>query len=364
MASLAGAACSNGTGPSDERLSLAWHTPTQSSLSSYFRGKPTAVNGRVYVQDYNLLLALNAATGAQLWGTRVRDFPTPGAENIVVRSGRVFVSEAGFVTALAESDGRVLWQFRPDSNAALIGTSADDRAFYTGQRGIPVVYALGVADGALLWRVNVGLGWTNPAFVKGVAVSGDTVFVGVNRFKTLNGGRRTGVAVALDRYTGAEIWRYETPGEHDDFTNLPIVAGGLLILNNFYGGSVIALDRATGIEKWRVPSATNGFGPLVPAVVNGDHVYIASIDSHVYDVSLTTGQIHWQKNLVGSLVGAEYCRGSVFASHGGLMRLAAADGSQTGKTSDEYPQFTSNIGTDGSRVYITGYGGVYAFSCD
>lgn len=357
------AGCSDGTGPgSDTRLTLAWHRPTQPS-AGYWRGKPAAANGRVYVEDFNRVLALNAATGAIIWSTQVRDYPTPGAENLVVREGRVFVSEVAFATALAENDGHILWQFQPDSNASLIGTSADDRAFYTGQRGIPVVYALGVADGRLLWRVNVGPNWTNPGFVTGVAVSGDTVYAAVKRYKTLNGGQSTGIIVALHRMTGMELWRYETPTEHDDFQNRPVVADDALLGNNFAGGAVIALDRATGRERWRVPPTPSGFGPLVPSVVNGDHVYVGSIDSHLYDISLKSGTVNWKKDLGGSLFAVEYCQGSVFASHGQLMRFNAADATLTGKTSDAYPEFTSNLGTDGSRVFITGHGGVYAFEC-
>ncbi|MEO6778222.1 MAG: PQQ-binding-like beta-propeller repeat protein, partial [Gemmatimonadaceae bacterium] len=260
----------------------------------------------------------------------------------------------------------VLWRFTPDSNAAQVGISADDHAVYTGQRGIPVVYALAVTDGQPLWRVNVGLsqGWQSPAFITGVAVSGDTVYAGVTRFKNLNGGMSTGVVVALDRTTGAELWRYETPTESDDMQGRPVVTADALIVNDFYGGATIALNRATGAERWRVKSTGAGFGPLAPAVVNGDHVYIGSEDTYIYDVSLASGQVLWKSNTGTSLDGVTACGSSVWGMNGGLERHSAADGHQTGRYADTGARFTSNLATDGSHLYLTGYGGVYAIQCD
>lgn len=358
-----GDATGNGHSPSGDQLIWQRATNANSTLS-WLGGTPAVADGKLFVEDANSVLAMSTVDGHTIWATQVKDFPKPGAENIVVRSGTVFISEVDSVSALKASDGTVLWRFHPDSNAALVGISADDRAVYTGQRGVPVVYALSVTDGSLLWRINVGQGWATPAFVTGVAVSGDTVYAGVSRWLNQNGGIRAGVVVALNRSNGGELWRYQTPTQNDDSQGLPFVVADALIINDFAGGAVIALDRANGHERWRVASVGAGLGPLAPPVVNGDHLYVASEDAYVYDISLSTGQVNWRQNTGTSLDGVAYCGGSVWAMNGRLERRNASDGSLFGHSSNATSaRFTSNLATDGSAVYVTGYAGVSAYSC-
>ncbi|MGI8401123.1 MAG: PQQ-binding-like beta-propeller repeat protein [Gemmatimonadaceae bacterium] len=356
--------CNSSTGDGKADLPLIWHLSSNANTNSYWlEGAPSVANGSLYLEDGNQVWAVATASGTALWKTQVKDFPLPGARNIVTRNGQVFISEVDSVTAMRANDGSVAWRFHPDSNAALVGISADDRAVYTGQRGIPVVYALSELDGSLLWRVNVGQGWTTPAFVTGVAVSGDTVYAGVSRWINQNGGLRAGVIVALNRVTGAELWRYQTPGQGDDSQNVPLVVDDALIVNDFYGGAVIALDRATGQERWRVASEGAGFGPIASAVANGGHLYVASADAYVYDISLATGQVYWRQNTGTSLDGVAFCGGSVWATNGHLERRSATDGALTGHSLNGDALFTSSLASDGQNVYVTGYGGVYSFRC-
>lgn len=352
-----------GDGGKVQKLGALWHTTTEAnSINTSWDGEPSVSNGRVFVEDANTIKAFDAATGTLQWSTPVKTFITPGAENLPLRDGRVFVSESEGFTALSAASGQILWKFQPDSNAAVVGTSVDDRAFYSGQRGIPVVYAVSVSDGTLLWRTNVGPTWTTPAFVKGVSFSGDTVYAAISRWKNQYGGSSSGLIVALNRFTGAEFWRYETPTDQDDFIERPIVAGSILIGNDLYGGALIGVNRFTGKEAWRVAATGNGFGPHAPAVLNGDHAYVASRDSYTYDVSASTGQLFWKASSGGSLGGVTFCGGSVWVMSGQLERRSATDGSLTGAFNPG-TNLTSNLATDGSRVYVTGYDGVYAISC-
>lgn len=346
-----------------QQLPAVWHAVTDAnSINASWRGEPAVSGNRVFVEDANTVKALDAASGSILWSTPVKTFVTPGTLNLPVRDGRVFVSESEGFTALSASSGQVLWKFQPDSNAALVGSSVDDRAFYSGQRGIPVVYAVAVGDGSLIWKINVGPTWTTPGFVTGVSVSGDTVYASISRWKNQYGGSRSGLIVALNRLTGTEFWRYETPTDQDDFTERVVVAGPILIGNDLYGGALIGVNRFTGKEAWRVAATGNGFGPHAPAVLNGDHAYVASEDGYVYDVSTSTGQLLWKANAGGSLDGVTYCGGSVWNMSGQLERRSATDGSLTG-VFQPGSRLTSNLSTDGARVYVTGYNGVYAVAC-
>jgi len=346
-----------------QKLTAVWHTSTAAhSINTSWDGEPTVADGRVFVDGANTVKALDAATGKLNWSTPVKTFITPGAENLPLRNGRVFVSESEGFTALSESTGEVLWKFQPDSNAALVGSAIDDRAFYSGQRGIPVVYSVSVSGGNLLWRTNVGPTWTTPAFVNGVSISGDTVYAAVSRWKNQFGGSRSGVIVAFDRFTGSELWRSETTTDQDDFIERVVVAGPILIGNDLYGGALIGVNRFTGKEAWRVAATGNGFGPHAPAVLNGDHAYVASEDTYVYDISASTGQLFWKTSAGGSLSGVTYCGGSVWIMSGQLERRSATDGSLTG-VFQPGSLLTSNLSTDGTCVYVTGYNGVYAVAC-
>jgi outer membrane protein assembly factor BamB len=68
------AACRLFTGPEHSPfVDEVWHTRLPSgSLSWWVNGRPAVADGRLYVQDANLAMALDAATGRILWSRPVR----------------------------------------------------------------------------------------------------------------------------------------------------------------------------------------------------------------------------------------------------------------------------------------------------
>lgn len=347
-------------------LSVVWHTQTEASyIKNWLGGRPALDNGLLFVEDGNRVIALDAATGTLRWGRPVRVNPVPAARALLARDGRVFVAEIDSVIAMSQSDGHTLWQFRPDS-ASVVFPSVDDRAFYTGQWNIPVVYALGVADGHLMWRVNVGAGWGFQGYVEGTALSGDTVYVAATRWLAVNGALSTAVIVALDRTDGHELWRYETPTNRNSMVTTPVVAGRYLIASDFQGHRFFAVDRFTQKQVWEVPSAGSN-GPIGPAAVVGSHVYVASADAYLYAADLTAGTLEWQQFTGSSIFGnAEYCAGSVFINNGSLERRDPnAGGRLTGYVhADSKNLFTSGLISDGTHIFFTGYDGVYSVACN
>jgi len=131
------------------------------------------------------------------------------------------------------------------------------KLFVEDANGIPTVYAIAVADGRLLWKKNVGQGWTFAGHVMGIAESGDTIYVNVWRFLTLNGYLSQGVLVALDRRNGSELWRYESPDTASGFHFPPAVSGRLIVVSDLQGGRTLGLDRFTQQLLWTVPHHTN-----------------------------------------------------------------------------------------------------------
>ncbi len=342
-------------------LEVLWHTQTAATRASFFQGTPAVDNGMVFVEDGNTVLALDAATGTKRWARPVRIAPIPAARALLAHNGAVYVSEVDSVLAMRESDGSTIWNFHPDSQA-VVYPSMDDRALYTGQRGIPFVYALSLSDGHLLWKVNIGIGWTYPGFVNGTAVSGDTVYVAGRKFLAQNGYIVQGILVALDRRDGHEFWRYEIPGQQSGLQDAPVVAGSLIVASDLRGFAVFAYDRFALRETWRIKNPDNG--PLTPPVVVGNDVYSGSADTHMYAIDLQSGNVKWKQSLGGSIAGTGYCAGQVFGQNESLQRRdPQRGGAYTGALNAETYPFTSNLTSDGNRLYFTGENGVYAIKC-
>lgn len=360
---VAGVGTDPGKNGKPAALRVAWHVNTQANAGSFFLGTPAVMDGVVFLEDGNTVLALDAATGEKRWARPVRVAPIAPARAVLASKGFVYVSEVDSVLCMRASDGSTVWNFHPDSQAVGVFPSLDDRAFYTGQRGIPIVYALDITTGRLLWKTNIGVGWGYPGHVTGTAVSGDTVYVAARRYLTQNGYKDHGTLVALDRMDGHELWRYE---ETDDFTGLedaPVVSGQYLVVSDLIGNSVFAFDRFALREVWRLPRSTNG--PDALPIVSGGDVYIGSEDTFAYRVDLATGAIRWKQGAGGSIGGIALCDGHVFLQAFMIQRHDMAQGAYTGYLNyvPERGPFTSNIATDGKKIYFAGEDGVYGVWC-
>jgi outer membrane protein assembly factor BamB len=370
LATFAASAClacgGSAATPADgkpQRLSLIWHVPTQANEMSFFLGTPTVADGVLYLEDGNTVLALDAGTGRKLWARPVRKAPIAPARNLVVQHGRVYVSEVDSVLAMDASDGHTVWSFHPETQA-VVYASADDKAFYTGQRDVPIIYALAISDGHLLWRTNIGDGWTFPGHVTGTAVSGDTVYVAGRKWLARNGYIGQGILVALNRNNGQELWRYETSGTNGGLEDAPVVAGNLLIVSDLIGNGFFAYDRFAKRLVWRVQGRDNG--PSNPPVVVGDDVFVGSENRYLYAANLKTGALKWEQSGGSSIAGTAFCAGQVFVQAQMIQRRDPARAGAYSGAFNYDPRvgpFTSNLATDGKNIYFAGEGGVYAVAC-
>jgi outer membrane protein assembly factor BamB len=366
---VAACGCQDNSGPDGRNageLRVAWQNPLGSAAPGYnaWWGIPAVANGQVFVEDVNQVVAMDAATGKTQWSTKVKDYPNPAAQNLVVQGGLVIIGDRD-VQALDTATGALRWRFQTDSVPEAIAT-ADADAYYTGQRYYPVVYALGLPDGSLRWKVNVGEGWQYPGFVRGVSVSGDTVYAGVVRYKAWNGYLRSGVTVALDRHTGKELWRYETPGPDNDVNWAPHVVGNLLVLDDLIGYGLYAIDRfnPTLGEKWRVISPGQAAGPTTPSVVDNGVVFAGTGGGYMFSVEAATGRVIWRKQTKTLAFGVGFCNGSPYINTDVLQRLAANTGNQIGYLhSDKGSYFSSGLNSDATQIYVAGPTGLTAAVC-
>lgn len=261
--------------------------------------------------------------------------------------------------AVDAATGGTVWTFRPDAQAVTV-PALDDVAMYTGQRGIPMVYALSRADGALRWKVNVGVGYAFEAHVRGVAVSGDTLYVGLWRYLTVNGAQSSAVLVALDRRDGRELWRYETGGPFHYFVDAPVVSGGLVLASDFGTGDLVAIDVATRREAWRTAA-----GGSVRIAVVGQTAFTAGFDQKARGIDVTSGAVKWTGATGSSALGLGACGGNAYVTAFLLRRFDGTTGAITGegRAGSGDVGFVTNVASDGARVYVSGTTGVFAYRC-
>jgi outer membrane protein assembly factor BamB len=348
---------------------LAWRVAiNDGNPDGEWGGIPAVAGGKLFFAELGRITAIDAATGKRQWSTLVRNNPATVAAKIITRGNQVFFADAPDVFSLDANDGRILWTFEPDSEASISQGSADDRAVYVGTR-THKVYALDVHDGHPIWIKDVGEGWAYSGYVEGTAFSGDTVYVTTTRYLAQNGYLRSAVVTALRRLDGKELWRYETPGQHRDVVNAPVVAGRNLIMNDVVFASVFAVDRFTGKEVWRIEADAGRYGSQDPLVIIGDTAFLASNDTHVYALRPRDGHIYWRsENETGSFTSGVPCGNFVLANAQGVMVYERATGKYLGKLPTKndigtvwFP--TSHFATDGRRAYITGILWAWAFEC-
>jgi PQQ-like domain len=92
-------------------------------------------------------------------------------------------------------------------------------------------------------------------------------------------------------------------------------------------------------------------------------VYVAGAGGFAYAIDVNTGALGWHKTGYTSAFGGAYCGGSFFMDEEYLIRFDAATGNQTGKLAAACLDFSSDLATDDTAVYLTGPDGAYRVAC-
>ena len=250
---------------------LAWRQPLGRDLGphnywDYFLSSPTVHAGTVIVGSGDgSVRSFEARTGRLRWrfdaGARVRS--TPAVSDGYV----VFGTMAGHVIALHERDGTLAWRFATDGvkrtfeevgndTTSVFTTAAISagRVFIGARDGN--LYAIDLRKGDLLWRTtHDGSSW-----ILSTLADGEHLYVGSGSAQ---------IVQAADPATGKEAWRAETQAAV--FSRIAM-RGDTLAFTDF-AGNVQAIDRATGATLWRFPMG--GRSLSTPAFGEGI-VYCAS----------------------------------------------------------------------------------------
>ena len=186
------------------------------TTSALLRDGPAVVAGTVYFGDTKAnLYALDAATGALRWATKVDDFPDAiVTSSPVVDRGRVFVGVSsgeeafglvpaydcchfrGSVVALDVASGKIVWRHYTVPPAQRAGTN---------RFGVPYYKPSGAAV------------WASPA----IDAATHTVFVGTGNPYSGAGAGESDSMLALDEDSGHERWALQLT--HGDEWNLDCV---------------------------------------------------------------------------------------------------------------------------------------------
>jgi alcohol dehydrogenase (cytochrome c) len=278
------------------KLGVAWTVPLTMSTAhtdGAYATTPVIVNGVVYVQDLDSdVLAISLATGKVLW-THDYSSPNGGPDGVNVAGGVVYSATARAAVALDAATGAQLWSrtligndhegiaMAPGYNngTVYVSTVPANVTVQYGPGGEGILWALNARTGAPEWSwnedqnlwgnpgVNSGAGlWYTPSFdAQGniyLGVANPAPVFGTKAYPL--GSSRPGPDLYTDSVVklspaGKLLWYYQlTP--HDlydwDLQNPPVLTtanGRPVVIDGGKAGIIIELDAQTGELLWQRP---------------------------------------------------------------------------------------------------------------
>ena len=280
------------------RLTTAWKVSATGGLPT----SPIVVGHNVFVEDQvGEIFDINLTSGRVVWKSPSNGYSV-GPEGVAVGWGKVFGVTPTSLFALDENTGRHLWSTRLtrtvtdgiDVQPQVIGRDVIASTVPVSVKGIYIggdrgfIDAVGESSGKLLWgfdtvaspslwgdqSVNSGGGsWYPPSFsptsgLLYVGIANPAPFVGTTQYP--NGSSRPGSnlytdsTVALKITNGKLVW-YHQANAHDlfdrDFVHTMIVQvpsadgrpGRTVVVGTGKGGDVIGMDPKSGKQLWRTP---------------------------------------------------------------------------------------------------------------
>jgi outer membrane protein assembly factor BamB len=174
--------------------------------------------------------------------------------------------------------------------------------------GQQVLTAKSATDGKTLWTAKVGAPWVDErgGSRSTPTVDGDTVYaLGTE-----------GDLVAVDAATGKERWRKSLPGDFGGivmsiwkWTESPLVDGDRVVVTpGVKGAGLVALNKKTGAEIWRTalpdlgPKGKDGAGYSSIVIGNGAGVrqYVQLMGRGLVGVNAADGKFLWSYNKVAN----------------------------------------------------------------
>lgn len=254
---------------------------------------PSVVGGRLYIvgnrgMDNEFIQALSVADGKSVWSTRLgkvgnpdQQPPYPMARSTPTVDGdRIYVlSSDGDLASLETATGKVVWQ-------------KSLRADFGGRPG--------------KW-----------AYSESPLVDGDVLVV------TPGGAEAT--LVALNKRTGAVIWKSAVPGGDPAAYSSAVVfeAAGRKQYAQFLDKGVVGVDAKTGKFLWRYEKTSTGPANIPTPVVHDGYVYSANarrfggglVQLHATGEGVTAEEVYFERSVPNTLGGQILLDGHLYGTN-------------------------------------------------
>jgi outer membrane protein assembly factor BamB len=239
-------------------------------------------------QEDGILDALPAGGLPVRWRSPIH----AGYSGPAVSGGRVFITDSRRLKAnqaieralaLDERTGQVLWTKEWETNYSglqlvyAIGPRATptvdgDRVYVLGAMGH--LLALDTASGRVIWEKDYVKDFNASVPTWGMA---GAPLVDGDRLICLVGGEPDGKVIALNKYTGAEVWRSLSSDTESGY-NQPIIieAGGVRQLILFHPNGISSLDPVTGKVYWEFEHTVQMGIVVATPVQSGSLLFVTS----------------------------------------------------------------------------------------
>jgi outer membrane protein assembly factor BamB len=271
------------------RLLWEFDPKPEAERGETFGGGVAYAEEKLFVASgYGEVVALDAATGAELWRQRL---PGPTHAAPTVADGRVFVVTIdNQLEVLAADDGRRLWNNTGTAESAgLLGGAAPavegDVVVVPYSSGD--LLAFRVENGRPLWSDSLAATRRIDALSSLTDIRGRPVIDRGRVYAVSHSGRMS----AVDLRTGARVWEQEIGG-----TDMPWVAGDFIyVLSN--DAEIVCLTRRDGRVRWvfelpRWEDLEDKEGPLrwSGPVLAGDRLIAVASNGEALSLSPYTGE--------------------------------------------------------------------------
>jgi len=210
--------------------SEAWHVAADDIMTA----TPALHGGSVIYADYSgKVRAVSAKDGKLTW-TYDAKLAVPG--DVVVAENRVLIGSRSYdLIALDAATGKELWKTYRWFSWIESPPVVRDGVLYTGSSDATNLYAYNLADGSLRWKTPIpGYSWQRIAMTNDLLITGS---LGRGAYPA----SRNGALYALDRATGAIRWMYldppsgEAANKNWGFAASPVLGEGVVYAADFNG---------------------------------------------------------------------------------------------------------------------------------
>ena len=214
-------------------------------------------------------------------------------------------AEKGLLAQWPSGGPKLLWKATGLGGGYSSIVTSGDSVFSMGDKGKEsFIVALKRADGKPLWSAKVGEagapGWGGYAGPRCTPATDGRLVFAVNQW---------GEFLCVDAATGAEKWRKDYAkdfgGKRPEwgFAESPLLDGDKVIVTpGGRQGAIVALDKKTGATVWRSKEFTDSaqYSSLIIAEIGGVRQYIQLTDASVAGVAADDGRLFWRAPRKGS----------------------------------------------------------------